>query len=99
MQAARTLLASGDKALKALLQAQSPEPPPRIHNLARLTEAAGLLSTMPEAVLQTLVEVDPYITEARYPTTVTPEPPDPTLAAELVTRTEEALRWLLARLT
>lgn len=111
LRSAGTLLASGDtanalflcqqaleKALKGILQSQSPEPPPRLHNLARLTDMAGLMATAPEAVLQTLVEVDPYVIEARYPAAVTPEPPDVARATELTARTEEALEWLLARL-
>jgi HEPN domain-containing protein len=53
---------------------------------------------MPEAMVDTLVEIDPYITEARYPAAATPLPPDAALAAELLRRAEEALEWLLLRL-
>lgn len=111
LRSAQTLLDSGDtanalflcqqaleKALKGALQQQSSEPPPRIHNLARLLDLAGLLAAMPEAMVDTLLEVDPYIIEARYPTTVVPLAPDGEQATELVRRTEEAARWLLARL-
>jgi len=111
LQSAQTLVAAGDtanalflcqqalgKALKGILQRQSPEPPPRIHNLARLMEMAGLLLALPEAMLDTLLEVDPYIIEARYPASIVPLPPDDDEASDLVGRTEVALRWLLARL-
>lgn len=111
LHSARTLLAAGDtanalflcqqaleKALKGVLQSQSPEPPPRIHNLARLAEMGGLLATIPEALLGALLEVDPYVIEARYPAAAEPSPPGSEEAARLVSRTEEALQWLLARL-
>lgn len=111
LASARTLVGAGDtanglmlcqqaleKGLKAVLQSGTPEPPPRIHNLPRLAEMAGLLAGMPEDLLETLVEVDPYIIEGRYPVFPALEGPDPERAADLVARTEVALRWLSARL-
>lgn len=110
LQSASTLLAAGDpanalmlgqqaleKALKAILQQQTAEPPPRTHNLARLSEKAGLVGLMPTTVLDTLLEIDPYIIEARYPANATACAPDQETAASLLARAEEALRWLLAR--
>jgi HEPN domain-containing protein len=87
-----------EKALKAILQSGSPEPPPRTHNLPRLLALTGLMQVMPEAMVDTLVEVDPYIIEARYPATIAPLPPDEILAVELLQRAEEAMEWLLHRL-
>lgn len=111
LRSASALLAAGDpanalmlgqqaleKALKAILQQQTVEPPPRIHNLARLSEKAGLVGLMPATVLDTLLEIDPYIIEARYPANATASAPDSETAANLLARAEEALQWLLARL-
>ena len=111
MQSANALLIAGDtanalmlcqqaleKGLKAIIQSQSLDLPPRTHNLPRLLDLAGLMQLVPEAMVETLVEVDPYIIEGRYPVTTIPEPPDPAMAADLLRRAQEALQWLLARL-
>ena len=89
-----------EKALKALIQASSPEPPPRIHNLVRLAEIAGLIGVLPDALLETLADLNPFITEGRYPVPQADgsvPAPSSELAGDLLERAEEVLTWLSAR--
>ena len=90
-----------EKALKALIQASSPEPPPRIHNLVRLAEIAGVFGVLPDGLLETLADLNPFITESRYPGPQAdgsvPAPSDD-LARRLLQGAEEVLTWLSARL-
>lgn len=81
-----------EKLLKAVVCRHTGQPPPRIHNLVRLAELAGL--SLRPADLDTLSEMNAFQMEGRYPI---PLLPTLTLAeAEAyVSRAEEVYRWLM----
>ncbi len=86
-----------EKALKGIVQRNTDDVPPRTHHLLRLARLAGLADQLDPDQLELLTVVGPYATITRYP----PDGQAPTVradAAEIVERSEEAVRWLLARL-
>lgn len=80
-----------EKMLKALVCRHIRDVAPRIHNLTRLSELAGL---KPDArQVDTLAEMNQFNTEGRYPQSLMP-PPSRAEAAEYVAESEELLAWL-----
>jgi HEPN domain-containing protein len=83
-----------EKALKALIVRRTGDLPPRIHNLMRLAETAGIELLADYALF--LGELSMYYIKTRYPeeiralgATVTRE-----TATEVLGRTEEMIQWL-----
>jgi HEPN domain-containing protein len=85
-----------EKALKALIVSRTGEFPPRIHNLARLSEVAGLA---PDATRDLFLgELSAYYIQARYPEEIDAMADAATrdLAGETLKKTEEAAQWLFS---
>jgi HEPN domain-containing protein len=84
-----------EKILKAHVCRRTQDLAPRIHNLARLAEAAAL--HLPPEHLNVLAEMNAFHIEGRYPETLNPLP---TLqeAQQYFSRAEEVFRWLKDRL-
>jgi HEPN domain-containing protein len=83
-----------EKALKAVIVQRTGEMPPRLHNLLRLAEAAGI--ELPIDKKRFLGELSAYYIQSRYPdeinslgSTITREIADKTL-----NKTEETVKWL-----
>ena len=81
-----------EKALKAHVCAATHDLAPRLHNLLRLAELAGMPPS--PAHKETLSEMNPFALEGRYPEALLP-PPAPHEAQEQVGRAEEVFRWLM----
>jgi len=106
LDTARAMLAAGrrlyvlfccqqavEKSPKGLLAERSQEHPPRIHNLVRLAERAGLV--LPPALEQRMRMLSNYYIESRYPEElVSLGQIDHALADEMLRHTEEVLEWL-----
>ena len=101
---AREMLASGrllyvlvccqqalEKMLKALIAKRTNEAPPRLHNLMRLAERAGL--QVGEARADFLRELSAFYVQSRYPEEMEDSAAQPSLelARETLGRTEEVL--------
>jgi HEPN domain-containing protein len=114
MRSARVLLENDDpenalflcqqaieKALKAHVQMTTDETPPRIHHLLRLAKVAGVWRDLDAEAQNTLIQVNPYVTVARY--TLENRSAGVLVSAdraqEPVRRSEEVVAWLLSRLT
>jgi HEPN domain-containing protein len=80
-----------EKALKAHVCRQTRDLAPRIHNLVRLAELAGLNLTQEQ--VDVLAEMNAFNIEGRYPESLTP-PPTLAQARTYLTRAEEVFRWL-----
>ncbi len=87
-----------EKALKAVVVRRTGELPPRIHNLPRLAEVAGLESSHEQA--RFLGELSAYYFQSRYPeemraagSAITRE-----LAQEVLGKTEQTIKWVLSTL-
>ncbi len=80
-----------EKTLKALVCRNTGELAPRIHNLVRLSEAAGL--KLSEAQIDLLAEVNEFNIEGRYPEMLLP-PPTSKEADSYISRIDEVLQWL-----
>jgi len=85
-----------EKALKAIIVSRTATLPPRIHNLVRLAEEAGIVK--PVERTHFLGELSAYYIQSRYPedirglaSTVTRE-----MAGETLASTEEMISWLLS---
>jgi len=87
-----------EKSLKAVIAGLGSEPP-RIHNLARLAEFAGLLQEMSAEQLSVLDDLDPMNIEGRYPGDI--DNLARTLNAKrcalMLAQTEELCQWIRAR--
>ena len=84
-----------EKMLKAHVTSQTKDVPPRIHNLIRLAEIAGLkLDAEHEQFLR---EFGVYRLEGRYPDSEQ-VPIDSDLARDELSRTKEMLLWLKKQL-
>jgi HEPN domain-containing protein len=89
-----------EKALKAVMASKNKELPPKIHNLIRLAENAGLLDDMNELQKKTIFTLNPLNIESRYPsykekllaqmTTDT--------CSQILNNTKELLVWIKAQL-
>jgi HEPN domain-containing protein len=80
-----------EKALKAHVCRVTEDVPPRIHNLLRLAELAGLEFGEEESAL--LTEANLHNIEGRYPDTFSPEP-SAEYAGKLIDRCESVVVWL-----
>jgi HEPN domain-containing protein len=84
-----------EKALKAHVCKKNRDLAPRIHNLARLAELAGL--DVPGPYGDLLADMNAFNIEGRYPNLLVP-PPSLTEAQLYATRAEEVLEWLFSQL-
>jgi HEPN domain-containing protein len=84
-----------EKTLKALVVRATAEVPPKTHNLTRLAELAGL--NPPDEVTETLIEMNAFNIEGRYPELVKSNPTLPE-ARDFLRRTEVVLAWLKQQL-
>ncbi len=80
-----------EKMLKALISLRGDAPAPRIHNLIRLAEVAGLQPT--EEQLNLLADMNQFNVEGRYPE-VLPAAPTSAEAQDYRHRAQEILTWL-----
>lgn len=85
-----------EKALKAVIVGKTGEFPPRLHNLLRLAEVAGL--ALEGDVFDFLGEVSGYYIQTRYPEEIESMDQDVTreTADEALRRTEEVAQWLFS---
>jgi HEPN domain-containing protein len=83
-----------EKMLKALIAQRSKELPPRIHQLVRLAEVAGLLVTDEQADL--LRELSAYYFQTRYPEEVAEvgSQVKEQQAQRVLGQTQEMAQWL-----
>lgn len=84
-----------EKALKAVICQRSGDLAPRIHNLVRLAEVAGVNLDNPQ--LDLLAEMNQFNLEGRYPG-VALSPPTAEAARDFMLRSEGFLQWLIGRL-
>ena len=89
-----------EKALKAHIQADSNEPPPKTHNLPRLAAMSGFWERFPEEHRALLTELSRDAVTVRYGTVEEPPPPLPKVdeAADRLRQVEEVLEWLFQEL-
>jgi HEPN domain-containing protein len=80
-----------EKALKAYICRQTGQLPPRIHNLIRLAEIAGL--NLDEEQIKIMAAVNEFNLEGRYPETWMP-PPTLDEAKEYLMRSKKVFEWL-----
>ena len=80
-----------EKMLKAHVCKNTNDLAPKLHNLVRLSEVAGLESD--ERRLDLLAEMNAFNIEGRYPEQLTPEP-SPEEARSYRERAEEVFQWL-----
>ena len=80
-----------EKMLKALVCRHTRDVPPRIHNLTRLGELAGLSPDAHQA--DALADMNQFNTEGRYPEFLT-APPSGEEAANYLAQSEEIFAWL-----
>jgi HEPN domain-containing protein len=81
-----------EKLLKALVCRYTRDIPPRIHNLTRLSELAGLKPDDRQA--DVLADMNQFSLEGRYPESGTP-PPGAKEAMKYIERSQEVLAWLI----
>jgi HEPN domain-containing protein len=83
-----------EKILKALITAKTKEFPPRIHNLVKLSELAGLILSAENKMF--LEKVSYYYLEARYPEEVLKinKQINRRLANKYFDKTKEIIKWL-----
>ena len=88
-----------EKVLKAIIVKQTQDSPPRLHNLLRLADIAGVV--MGPDREEFVGELSGYYVQTRYPEDI--EPLEIILnqetAAEVLQETEEVIQWLLSMLT
>ena len=81
-----------EKALKAHVYRRTKDIPPRLHNLIRLAELAGL---NPQSVyVDILAEMNSFNIEGRYPDALS-LPPSQDEALEYMNRANEVFEWLI----
>ena len=80
-----------EKMLKALICKNTGDLAPRIHNLNRLIDLAGVVSNPVQTDI--LAEMNAFHIEGRYPETLT-KPPTGEEAIRYMKRAEEVFRWL-----
>lgn len=83
-----------EKMLKALIARRSKELPPRIHQLVRLAEVAGLMIAEEQADL--FRELSAYYFQTRYPEEIAEvgSQVNEQQAQRVLTRTQEMVEWL-----
>lgn len=89
-----------EKAIKACYCEIRSDTPPKIHNLARLADAAGLYDRMTEAQLDTLETLMPLNIEARYPVKKSELLNVLTMreCVRIITETEDLYQWIREQL-
>jgi HEPN domain-containing protein len=80
-----------EKMLKALVCKNTNDLAPRMHNLNRLIDLAGVVSSPVQTDI--LAEMNAFHIERRYPEALT-KPPTSEEAAGYMKRAEEVFRWL-----
>ena len=83
-----------DKALKALVSRHTRDLPPRIHNLGRLVELAGLDPSADHR--NALAEMTSFNIDGRYPDTLA-APPNKQEAQRYLARAERVFEWLMTQ--
>jgi HEPN domain-containing protein len=85
-----------EKALKGMIQAKTGKFPPRIHNLPRLAELAGVCDDADR--MELLSEFSTFYIESRYPDEIDELAAATTNAdaTRAVKQTEDIVRWLLS---
>ena len=111
LETAKAMLASGrylyvlfccqqavEKALKAVIVRRTNELPPRVHNLLRLAEAAGI--PLDHERSRFLGELSAYYIQSRYPEEIKAVGSAITrgLADEVLHNTEKTTQWVLSML-
>jgi HEPN domain-containing protein len=83
-----------EKVLKAVIAKRTGEMPPRVHNLVRLAEHAGVNANAAQSEL--MHELSRYYVETRYPDQIAEIAPDLSrdMAEEILGRTERLMQWL-----
>jgi HEPN domain-containing protein len=84
-----------EKLLKALVCRQTQDLAPRMHDLIRLAELAGI--SLDETQVDTLSEINAFNLEGRYPDALTPLP-SLFEAKGYLREAEEVFRWLMNQL-
>jgi HEPN domain-containing protein len=84
-----------EKMLKAHVCRHTRDLAPRIHNLVRLAELAGVNPSQEQ--MEVLAETNVFNIEGRYAETFTP-PPTLAQARAYLTRAEEVFQWLISLL-
>ena len=84
-----------EKALKALVVRHRRDVPPRIHNLIRLSELAGLQPD--DSQVNVLADMNQFNLEGRYPESLAPAPSFQE-ADEYMARSQEVFTWLIQQL-
>lgn len=84
-----------EKIIKSLVCKHSQDIAPRIHNLSRLSEMAGI--TLINEYVDILAEMNAFHIEGRYPESLT-APPTKEEAIKYLTRAEKVYQWLMNRL-
>ena len=80
-----------EKTLKAIVCRHTRDLAPRVHNLTRLAEIAGLMPDADQKAV--LAEVNAFHIEGRYPETLVP-PPSKEEALNYIGRAAEVFQWL-----
>jgi HEPN domain-containing protein len=80
-----------EKILKAIICAHTHDVPPKIHNLTRLNELAGL--KLDARQTRVLAAMNQFNLEGRYPESYTSRL-SPEKAGEYIARAQEVLTWL-----
>jgi HEPN domain-containing protein len=80
-----------EKVLKGLVCRRTQDVPPRIHNLMRLSELAGLAPN--DDQMELLADMNQFNLEGRYPESYALAP-SPEEAARYLARSQEVLAWL-----
>lgn len=84
-----------EKLLKAHVCRQTQDLPPRIHNLTRLAELAGL--SLDQTQVDTLAEMNVFNLEGRYPD-ISLTPLSKKEATSYLRRAEDVYQWLMSQL-
>lgn len=89
-----------EKALKAVITSQSGNIAPKIHNLIKISEMAGLFDSMNEQHKQTVFLLNPLNIESRYPSykDMMLEQLTDTRCNEILSESKELLLWIKQQL-
>jgi HEPN domain-containing protein len=82
-----------EKILKAIVCKHSQDLAPKLHNLSRLSELAGI--NLDSEKIEVLAEMNAFHIEGRYPESLM-KPPAKAEALNYMTRAEEVFQWLMS---
>lgn len=82
-----------EKILKAIVCNHSQDLAPKLHNLSRLSELAGL--TLDTGKMEVLAEMNAFHIEGRYPESLT-KPPTKAEVLNYMARAEGVFQWLMS---